>query len=61
MPDIGGIPVFVNDLLPRGSIMLIGKSTRRPWVVVDSLDTMREALDAEFLRTCGIITGVSIG
>lgn len=61
MPDFAGIPIFVNDLLPEDCIMLIGKNTRSPRVEVGSMQTLRDALDAEFLRTSTIIKWVSIG
>jgi hypothetical protein len=56
--DIHGIPIIVNSQLAAGTIALIDRNTRHPWIQVDKMQTLVDAIDDDFLRRCGIVTGL---
>lgn len=60
-PDLQAIPVYVNPLIGPNQIMRVLKDTPQEYLVVDKLETLRDAIaqgiiamDNEFLSTCGI-------
>ena len=63
VPSLGGIPVRVNPLLPKDSILLYDENGPHPVVEIENeslLDTLYRAIDsdADFLKRCGVIVHI---
>jgi hypothetical protein len=53
-----GIPVYVSDYAPKGSLIFVPEAGGGPYCVTDSVQTILDKLDEDFLRRCGIVKGV---